>query len=120
VRYAATAQVSTPDLVLIAPGVYVVAHHHDSVFYSDGWYWRYGDGVWYRSSVYTGGWVAYRQPPRAVLRIDHPRAYAHYRGHGRAKARDHRGGQQGGHHGSVRDRRQQPPPRGRDHRDHHH
>jgi len=70
-----------PDMVYAAPGVQVIADYNEPIFYSDGFYWRYYGGTWYRSSYYTGGWV-YAQPPVAVLRIDRPYAYAHYRPHG--------------------------------------
>jgi hypothetical protein len=67
-----------PDLVTVSPGVQVIADYDEPIFYTDGFYWRYYGGVWYRSTVYTGGWV-YAQPPVAVLRIDRPYGYAHYR-----------------------------------------
>jgi hypothetical protein len=67
-----------PDLVTVSPGVQVIADYDEPIFYSDGLYWRYYGGVWYRSNVYNGGWV-YAQPPAAVLRIDRPYGYAHYR-----------------------------------------
>jgi hypothetical protein len=76
-----------PDLVTVSPGVQVIADYDEPIFYSDGYYWRYYGGGWYRSSYYTGGW-AYARPPVAVMRIDRPYAYAHYhpsgwRGHPR-------------------------------------
>src|SRR5262245_44953360 len=67
-----------PDLVTVSPGVQVIADYDEPIFYTDGFYWRYYGGVWYRSTVYTGGWV-YARPPVAVLRIDRPYGYAHYR-----------------------------------------
>lgn len=70
-----------PDLVYAAPGVQVIADYNEPIFYSDGYYWRYNGGTWYRSSYYTGGWV-YARPPVAVMRIDRPHAYVHYRPHG--------------------------------------
>ena len=70
-----------PDLVTVSPGVQVIADYDEPIFYSDGFYWRYYGGVWYRSSYYTGGWV-YARPPVAVLRIDWPHAYVHYRPRG--------------------------------------
>jgi hypothetical protein len=45
----------------------------------DGFYWRFYDGYWYRSNNYYAGWYFYERPPVAVLRIDRPYAYAHYR-----------------------------------------
>lgn len=76
-----TATTAAPDLVTVSPGVQVIADYDEPVFYADSFYWRFQDGYWYRSSWYTGGWV-YATPPRAVLRIDRPYAYRHYRPHG--------------------------------------
>src|SRR5689334_12571031 len=67
-----------PDLVSVSPGVQVIADYDEPIFFADGLYWRYYGGVWYSSSYYTGGWV-YARPPAAVLRIDRPYAYRHYR-----------------------------------------
>ncbi len=67
-----------PDLVYAAPGVQVVADYNEPVFFSDGLYWRYSGGYWYRSPYYNRGWVSAR-PPVAVLSINHPQGYAHYR-----------------------------------------
>jgi hypothetical protein len=67
-----------PDLVTVSPGVQVIADYDEPIFYSDGFYWRYDGGVWYRSTYYTGGW-AYARPPVAVMRIQQPYAYRHYR-----------------------------------------
>jgi hypothetical protein len=70
-----------PDLVYAAPGVQVIADYDEPIFYNDGFYWRYYGGTWYRSSYWTGGWV-YAAPPVAVLRINRPASYAHYRPQG--------------------------------------
>ena len=74
--------VSTPDLVTVSPGVQVVADYDEPVFYTDGFYWRFYNGGWYRSSNYATGWFFVSSPPVAVLRIDRPYAYAHYRPRG--------------------------------------
>src|SRR6185503_17635560 len=71
--------VSTPDLVTVSPGVQVVADYDEPVFYTDGFYWRFYDGLWYRSSNYATGWYYWSSPPATVLRIDRPYAYRHYR-----------------------------------------
>lgn len=76
-----TATTPAPALVYAAPGVQVIADYEEPIFYSDNYYWRYYDGGWYRSSWYTGGW-AYASPPRAVLSINRPYSYRHYRPHG--------------------------------------
>jgi len=70
-----------PDLVYAGPGVQVIADYDEPIFYSDGLYWRYYGGTWYRSPRYTGGW-AIGAPPMAVRRIDHPHAFVHYRPNG--------------------------------------
>lgn len=82
---------TSPDLVYVSPGVYVVAGHDEPVFYADNGYWRYHGGVWYRSRTYRGGWVTTTHVPVAVRRIDRPATYVHYRGRARfAHVRDHR------------------------------
>src|SRR6476619_2646561 len=73
------AYVSTPALVEVSPGVQVVADYDEPVFYTDGFYWRFYNNGWYRSNNYATGWYYYERPPVAVLRIDRPYAYAHYR-----------------------------------------
>ena len=73
-----TATVSTPDLVTVSPGVQVIADYDEPIFYSDGFYWRYYDGGWYRSSFYTGGWVFIDTPPITITRIDRPYVYRRY------------------------------------------
>jgi len=100
------AYVATPDLVAVSPGVQVVADYDEPVFYTDGFYWRYYDGYWYRSNNYATGWYYYERPPEVVLRIDRPYAYAHYRPQGyvaRNRAR-YRAPET-----IVRDHRQPPP-----------
>src|SRR5215831_16163030 len=67
-----------PELVAVSPGVQVIADYDEPIFYSDGLYWRYYGGVWYQSTIYTGGWV-YAAPPPAIVRINRPYAYVHYR-----------------------------------------
>jgi hypothetical protein len=82
-QFHGSASVSTPDLVYVSPGVQVIADHREPIFYSDSYYWRYNGNVWYRSSNHTRGWVRY-QAPVAILRIERPSAYVHYRGSARA------------------------------------
>jgi hypothetical protein len=95
---------ATPDLVTVQPGVQVVADYDEPVFFTDGFYWRFYDGYWYRSNNYAYGWSYWDRPPVAVLRIDRPYAYTHYRPAGYVSRRnvryrppaaivsDHRGG----------------------------
>lgn len=75
-----------PDLVYASPGVQVIADYDEPIFYSDGLYWRYYGGTWYRSPRYTSGWVV-AAPPPAIRRIDHPHAFVHYRPQGWASHR---------------------------------
>ena len=104
-RITAGATVSTPELVYVGPGVYVVEDYHRPVFYSNNYYWLYSDGMWFRSRYHSGHWVRARTVPRAVLRIERPQRYVRYR----ADRRDRR---------VYRDRdRDRPRVRVRDHRD---
>ncbi len=77
------AYVAAPGLVLVEPGVYVIADYDRPVFYTSGYYWWYRDGYWLRSYDYTGGWVRVRTVPYSVRRIHRPTAYVHYRAQGR-------------------------------------
>jgi hypothetical protein len=84
-----------PSMVAIEPGVYVVADYDEPVFYTDGYYWLYRDGLWLRSYSYSGGWVRSYSVPYGVRHINRPYAYRHYRARGnarviRAPVRDHR------------------------------
>ena len=74
-----TATIDTPDLVEVSPGVQVVADYDESVFYSGGAYWRWSDDGWYRSDNYAGGWAYAGAAPEAVVRINRPSAFVHYR-----------------------------------------
>jgi hypothetical protein len=118
VSYGGGVAVATPDLVEVSPGVQVVADYDDSVFYSDGFYWRNDGGGWYRSNNYAGGWVYWSAPPRAIISINEPYRYRNYRPAGyqprhapyrqQEPIRDHRQPQQ-----TYR----QPEPAVRDHRE---
>jgi hypothetical protein len=92
VAYSTPSPDPTATMVEVRPGVYAVAETDAPVFYSDNFYWRFQDGLWYRSNWYTGGW-AVATPPVAVLRIDRPHRYVHYRpaAHDRVVIRDSRG-----------------------------
>jgi hypothetical protein len=81
------AQVEPPELVYVSPGVQVVYDYHEPVFYTDGFYWRYHSGVWYRSSYHSHGWVRYPRVPRTIARIDRPQGYVRYRGNARGHSR---------------------------------
>lgn len=100
----------SPDLVYVSPGVYVVSDYEEPVFYDEGFYWLYRDGIWYRSRVHTGGWVHVSYVPVGVRHIQRPRAYVHYRASGRVYRRGRGGVVQ------VRDHRRAPVVERRDHR----
>ncbi len=123
VRGQVRARSTAPELVYVRPGVQVVYDHDEPVFYSDSYYWRYHNGLWYRSSVHYGGWTRARSVPVAVRRVDNPRTYVRYRGRGSVQrgpaVRDHRRNDRGRsvdrqRGPAVRDHRS--PPASRDHR----
>jgi len=94
-RYSASAQVTTPRLILIEPDIQVVADYDEPVFYTDSYYWRYDNGVWYRSNNHLRGWVRFEAIPPRLRRIERPTAYIRYRGEARVQpaapvVRDHR------------------------------
>jgi hypothetical protein len=70
---------ASPELVEVEPGIQVVYDYNEPVFFNDGFYWRFYNGGWYRSSVHTGGWVVYNDPPARIRGIRNPHTYAHYR-----------------------------------------
>jgi hypothetical protein len=117
-----------PELVYVSPGVQVVADYHEPVFYSEGFYWRYYGGVWYRSSYHSYGWVRVHAAPTYVVRIGHHNhhRYVRYRGNANSRARyDHYRNPPPARGPVVRDHRRPavrhapPPARGpvvRDHR----
>src|SRR3954468_20073926 len=85
VAYAATA--TSPDLVEVSPGVQVIADYDYPVFYSDGLWWRYDNGLWYRSNRYYGGWGVAYNVPLGVRGVYNPGGYAHWHG---GRVYDHR------------------------------
>ena len=108
VQYAATAEVSTPELVEVEPGIQVVADYDEPVFYSEGIYWRYESGTWYRSPYYNRGWVRIATPPVRIREIQRPEGYVHFHAHvGDRREREARAYQPGP---EVRDHRTNPPP----------
>ena len=68
---------SGPQLTYVSPGVAVVADYDEPVFFASNYYWRYRDGVWYRSPIWYGGWMSVSNVPYAVARIDRPWVYTH-------------------------------------------
>jgi hypothetical protein len=85
VRTSAYVEEEPPDMVLVEPGVYVLADYDRPVFYTNGYYWLYSDGYWLRSYSYGGGFVRVRGVPYGVRRIHRPYAYVRYRPTARAR-----------------------------------
>jgi hypothetical protein len=120
---------SGPDLYYYAPGVSVVAYSDDPVFYSDNYYWRYSDGIWYQSPYWNSGWSVSYNVPYGVRSIDRPYSYARFRpgqgwtrvnagtgyAQGGVQVRDHRG-YNNGRPGYYNNARQAPQPVVRDQR----
>ena len=77
------------ETIKLPAGVWVVEDYDRPVFYDDGWYWWYSDGVWLRSRSHTDGFVRVRASivPRALIRIESPRRYAHYKARAGARVR---------------------------------
>lgn len=71
---------ATPELAYVGPGVQVVTDYDYPVFFSDGYYWRYDGGLWYRSGFYNRGWAVSYNVPYAVRGISRPEGYVRYRG----------------------------------------
>jgi hypothetical protein len=117
VRTSAYVEAEPPDMVLIQPGVYVLADYDRPVFYSSGYYWLYSDGYWLRSYSYGSGWVRVRSVPYGVRRIHRPHAYVRYRPHARARYYRAPGRDRRVIRSSPRsDRRYRSAPARRDHR----
>ena len=82
-----------PELVVVAPGVQVVAGSNEEVFLQGGWYWcRRSDG-WFRSRSPRAHFefVDSRRVPGALIRMPEGR-YRHWHRDGefRGEGRDHR------------------------------
>lgn len=71
---------AAPSMTYISPGVQVVMDYDYPVFYSDGYYWRYDGGLWYRSGYYNRGWSVWYDVPHRVRGISRPEGYVRYRG----------------------------------------
>jgi hypothetical protein len=83
-QFTYAAEVTPPDLVVISPGVQVIADQDEPIFYSSNLYWRYQGGTWYRSQYHTHGWARVDVAPVEIRAIARPAAYVHYHGAVRA------------------------------------
>ena len=50
-------EATVPEMVVISPGVQVIADLDEPIFYSSNYYWRNQGGYWYRSPYHTHGWA---------------------------------------------------------------
>jgi hypothetical protein len=98
VGYSVSYGYGAPTMAYVAPGVQVIADYDYPIFYSDGFYWRWDGGYWYRSPYYTGGWVTVRDVPYGIRSVQEPWRYSHYHAGGGVAVtgrgpviRDHRG-----------------------------
>jgi hypothetical protein len=57
-----------PSLVVVQPGVQVVADYDEEVFFVNDYYWHHRGPHWYRTNRYNGGWVLVEPTlvPRAI------------------------------------------------------
>lgn len=79
-RYSVGYGYGAPSMAYVGPGVDVVMDYDYPVFFSDGYYWRYNGGLWYRSGYYDRGWSVNYNVPYAVRGISRPESYVRYRG----------------------------------------
>lgn len=73
--------VAGPRLVWVAPGLWLVEGYPSAVYFSDGFYWQYADGTWYRSPYYDRAFVRIDVGvvPRHIVAGYNPRYHANYR-----------------------------------------
>jgi hypothetical protein len=124
-QFTVTSEVAAPDLVVISPGVQVIADRDEPIFYSGNYYWRNQGGFWYRSTSHTRGWARVEVAPVEIRAIERPSAYVHYHGEARARVSGERRGPVPAaaprDHREERDRREiaAPAPRRDDKHDKH-
>jgi hypothetical protein len=60
-----------PPLVVVAPGIQVVADYNEEIFFFDGWYWVRMGPSWYRTKTYRGGWTVVAAPavPAVLVKL---------------------------------------------------
>jgi hypothetical protein len=89
-QFTYASQVTPPELVVISPGVQVVADLDEPIFYSGNYYWRNDGGYWYRSTSHTRGWARVEVAPVEIRAIARPSMYVHYHGQARANVSNDR------------------------------
>lgn len=69
--------VGVEPVLTYIPGteIQVVSNAPDDVFFYGGFYWRFYNGVWYRSRYWNHGWVIWHDVPHVFLQIPptHPK-----------------------------------------------
>jgi hypothetical protein len=116
VEYGGGVGYGAPSMAYVSPGVQVIADYDYPVFYSDGFYWRYDGGLWYRSGFYNRGWGVSYNVPVGVRGIARPDAYVHYNAGYRGGYNGYNRGYNPGYRtntnwgGGVRDHRAAPAP----------
>jgi len=100
VGYSAGYGYAAPQMEYVGPGVQVITDYDYPVFYSDGYYWRYDGGLWYRSGFYNRGWGVSYNVPMGVRGISRPEGYVHYRGGYNARAYNNGGYRPAGNWGN--------------------
>lgn len=71
-----------PPLVVVTPGVQVVADFDEEVFFVDGFYWYRREGNWFRARDHRGDWVLMKTGVPVVL-VDVPSGkYRRYKAKG--------------------------------------
>jgi hypothetical protein len=96
---------AAPEMEYVGPGVQVISDYDYPVFYSDGFYWRWDGGNWYRSGFYNRGWGVAYNVPIGIRGIARPEAYAHFHGGfsgGYRGGPGYRGEVRGGYRGPAR------------------
>lgn len=96
---------AAPQMEYVGPGVQVISDYDYPVFYSDGFYWRWDGGVWYRSGFYNRGWGVAYNVPIGIRGIARPEAYVHFHGGfygGYRGGPGYRGEVRGGYRGPAR------------------
>jgi hypothetical protein len=76
------AYAADPEMETIGDGVQVVDDLDYPVFYTDGFYWMWDGGYWFRSPTWRGGWIGVNSyaVPWGVRGIRTPLAYSHWHG----------------------------------------
>jgi hypothetical protein len=90
--FALVLPVVLPPLLVIRPGISVVADLDEEVFYADGYYWARQDEQWYQARDAHGSWSQVdRGRVSPALAESPPGRYRHWRGSEQGGARREQG-----------------------------